>query len=162
AHTFAQDTPDARQSVAFADGLSARFAGCDDLRRLGIHEAIVDHHNRLILAFAAGNAADDPAGNTASADVGLFVVAPEAHDVASEQRIRAGNLADARTFALLDAVARVKILLLKKLIHLRALDDDDLAILGNPGDQHRANAFADVLLRAENRLNGSHDRRVIK
>src|SRR5262249_36587239 len=152
AHALAQHTADRPERVALACRFAASFARRDNFRSLGVDQTVSDRDDRFVFVLARRDTADHAPGDAAAFDAGLLVIASEDDHIAGKQRIRSRDLADARAAALLHAIPGVEVLLLDQGVHLRALDDYDIVRFGDALHQHRANAFADVLLRVEHCL----------
>ena len=161
-HAFAQRSRNGSEALALARGFAARFAGRDYFGSLRVNQTVVDRHHRLVFLFGGADRADAASDDASAAHLHLLVVAAENDNVASQQRVGAGNAADARAGALLHPVAGVAILLGLQRVDLGALDHDQFALLRDSLDQHGANALADILIGAEDLLHGGRDRRVIE
>ena len=86
---------------------------------------------------------------TAAADVGVLVVAAELGDGADDDGVNAEELADFGGAGRIGAIAIGEILFGEELVESGAFDDGILAVFDELFDEHGGDAFADVLVGAE-------------
>src|SRR5690348_9020385 len=160
--SLAQSATNGSEGIALAGGFAAGLPGGDYFGSFGIDQPVVYGDHGFILILAGGDSTNDTADNAAAADVSLLVVATEDDNVAGEHRVSSGNLTHPGAASLLHAIAGVEVLLLHQSIDFGALHHHHVVGIRDALDQHGANPLADVLLRAEDRLHGGHDCRVIE
>src|ERR1700676_547532 len=143
------------EEQAAAGGFAVTCDGGEDFAGGGIHEASGDGDHRFRFFFADARKRAGPAAVAAAHAADLFVIATELGDGAEDDGVHAEDAADFGGAGGIGAVAVVEVLFGNDLVESGALDDSILSVLNEFLNHEVGDAFADVLVGAED---GGHDR----
>ena len=152
----------AAEEQAGAGGFAVAGNGSEDFACGGVDEASRDGDDGFGFFFACAENRASPAAMAASHAANFAVVAAEFGDGAENNGVDAEDAADFGGAGGIGAVAVIEILLGNNLVESSALDHAVLAVLDELLNHEIGDAFADVLVGAEDGGNDGFDGAVVK